>query len=90
MVALNRFLATLAVGVAVVASVSSAQAMGRAGYRHEEARAEYNGGGYPITAARASALRECTAREAQYPEYDWGIQESTIYRSCMAEHGQME
>jgi hypothetical protein len=88
MIKFNKTLAALALGLAVAAGVSPALAKRHAEYA--EPRADYNGGGYPITAARAAALRECTALESQYPEYDWGIQESTIYRACMAEHGQME
>jgi hypothetical protein len=43
-----------------------------------------------ISAARAAALRECTAREARFSEYLWGDTEIQVYRSCMAEHGQPE
>jgi len=43
-----------------------------------------------ISAARAAALRECSAIAAQYPEYEWGNMEIYQYRACMAEHGQIE
>jgi hypothetical protein len=43
-----------------------------------------------ISAARAAALRECSAVAAQYPEYEWGNMEIFQYRACMAEHGQVE
>jgi hypothetical protein len=43
-----------------------------------------------ISAARASALRECNAVAAQYPEYEWGNTEIYQYRACMAEHGEVE
>ena len=82
--ALMALATALALGlVSAPAGASPALAKGRA-------QASYNGGGYPITAARAAALRACTAREAQYPDYLWGVTEIQIYRSCMAEHGQPE
>jgi hypothetical protein len=81
--ALMALAIALALGLVVTAGASPALAKGRA-------QASYNGGGYPITAARAAALRACTAREAQYPDYLWGVTEIQIYRSCMAEHGQPE
>jgi hypothetical protein len=43
-----------------------------------------------ISAARAAALRECSAIAARYPEYTWGNMEIFQYRPCMAEHGQVE
>jgi len=92
MTSFKRTLGAVALGLAVAAS--AAPALANASPNHADyydARSSaYNGGGYPITAARAHALRECTALESQYPEYDWGIQESTIYRACMAEHGEVE
>ena len=81
--ALMALATVLALGLVASAGASPALAKGRA-------QASYNGGGYPITAARAAALRACSAREAQYPDYLWGVTEIQIYRSCMAEHGQPE
>ena len=43
-----------------------------------------------ISAARAAALRACSAIEAQYPEYEWGNMGMYQYRACMTEHGQVE
>ena len=43
-----------------------------------------------ISAARARALRECSAIAAQWPEYEWGNMEIYQYRACMTEHGQVE
>jgi hypothetical protein len=40
--------------------------------------------------SRASALRECNAVAAQYPDYEWGNMEIYQYRACMAEHGEVE
>ena len=43
-----------------------------------------------ISAARASALKECSRLAQRYPINDWGNTESYLYRSCMARHGQKE
>ena len=43
-----------------------------------------------MSAARAAAIHECSAREAQYKEYTWGRNEIYAYRSCMSEYGQPE
>jgi hypothetical protein len=47
-------------------------------------------GGIEISAARAAALRKCSAIAARYPESTWGDMEIDQYRACMAEHGQVE
>ena len=43
-----------------------------------------------ISAARAAALRQCSALLAQYPEYEWGSMGRHQYAACMAGHGQVE
>jgi hypothetical protein len=43
-----------------------------------------------VSAARAAAIHECTARASQYKEYTFGNMEFDQYRGCMAEHGQRE
>ena len=43
-----------------------------------------------ISAARASALKECSRLAQRYPINDWGNTESYLYRSCMARHSQKE
>jgi hypothetical protein len=43
-----------------------------------------------ISAARASAIRECSLLAARYPQHLWGNTEIYLYRSCMARHGQQE
>jgi hypothetical protein len=47
-------------------------------------------GAIEINAARATALRECSAIAAQYPQYECGNMELYQYRACMAGHGQVE
>jgi hypothetical protein len=41
-------------------------------------------------ASRDTAIRECSALAARYSEYTWGNFEIYQYRSCMAQHGQVE
>jgi len=48
------------------------------------------GAGVQVSAARAAALRACSAVAAQWPEYEWGNMEIFQYRACMAEHHQVE
>ena len=43
-----------------------------------------------MSAARASAIHECSLRADHYPNYLWGNTEIYQYRACMAEHGQQE
>jgi len=43
-----------------------------------------------MAAARATAIRECSARAKAYTEYTWGNLEFEQYRGCMAERGQVE
>jgi hypothetical protein len=94
MTSFKRTLGAVVLGFAVAASVSPALARTQGHHRshanYDASSSAYNGGGYPISAARATALRECTALESRYPEYLWGIQEYQIYRACMAEHGEVE
>jgi hypothetical protein len=43
-----------------------------------------------MSAARAAAIHECSAKASKYPEHTWGDNEIYTYRACMAEHGQQE
>jgi hypothetical protein len=43
-----------------------------------------------MSAARAQAIHECTAKAGKYVEHTWGDNEIYIYRACMADHGQPE
>jgi len=69
-----RFVA-LAVGLAVAASTSFAQSKKPV----------------PVTsAARAKAIRDCTAAAGKYIDHVWGDWEIDVYRACMARRGQPE
>lgn len=43
-----------------------------------------------VSAARASALQECSRLAARYPTNYWGNTDIQLYRSCMARHGEKE
>ena len=42
------------------------------------------------SAARAAALRECSAQSRAYSESTWGDMQILQERACMAQHGQPE
>jgi hypothetical protein len=90
MVASMKSLATLLIGLAVVASASSSQA------RESSSRVSEDFGGPPyvgieqISTARWNAIHVCSERAARWPEYVWGNMESYQYRTCMYEHQQPE
>jgi hypothetical protein len=46
--------------------------------------------GIPVSGARAAAIRECSTQASKYLELSWGIVEVQVYRTCMAEHHQIE
>jgi hypothetical protein len=79
MITMNNRLAALAFGLAIAAASTPSLA------QHVD-----NNNGYPVSAARAKALRECNARAQPYVQYDWGVGQTAIYRACMAERGQPE
>jgi hypothetical protein len=43
-----------------------------------------------ISAARATAIHECSLLAGRYSQHDWGNVEIYQYRACMARHGQRE
>jgi hypothetical protein len=74
-------LTALVAGLALTTAISTGFAQDRSTLLRDPDR---------VGAARAQALRTCTALEEQYREHSWGIQEAQIYRACMAQHGQPE
>jgi len=40
--------------------------------------------------ARASAVRLCSDTGRRYLDTTWGLMSAQLYRSCMAQHGQVE
>ena len=72
-------LVALALGLAVAASTSFAQAP-----------TGLNQGSMPVSGARAEAIGECTKAAGKYIDHVWGDWEINVYRACMAQHGQPE
>jgi len=79
MMTMNNRLAALSFGLAIAAVTSPSLA-----------QPDNNNHGYPVSNARAEALRECNARAQPYLNRDWGVRQDDIYRACMAEHSQVE
>jgi hypothetical protein len=75
MVTLKNGLAILTLGLAVTTFASYGLAQER---------------GIQISAARAAAIQECSIRASKYLELAWGVVEIQVYRTCMAEHHQIE
>jgi hypothetical protein len=76
----NIRIAALAFGVAVATAAASS------GF----AQTVDNNGGYPVSVARAEALRDCNALAQPYLNKDWGVTQSDVYRACMTQHHQPE
>jgi hypothetical protein len=68
-------------------TVGAAPALAR---HHTGGHGDVYNEGFPISAARAAAIRECSGAESKYTEYLWGSIEIQTYRACMAQHGQVE
>jgi hypothetical protein len=64
----NNRLAAFVFGLAVPATASPSLAQ----------RYVDNNNGYPVSAARAEALRECNARAQPYSQCDWGVGQTAI------------
>jgi hypothetical protein len=43
-----------------------------------------------LSAARVSAIHDCSVRAARYPETTFPAEDVIVYRACMAGHGQIE
>jgi hypothetical protein len=43
-----------------------------------------------VSPRRARALRDCNDRAGKLTEYTWGVRQIEVYRSCMAEQGEVE
>lgn len=48
-----------------------------------------SGPGVPIDAARGAAIHECNVDADKYSDAAWESTKSAVYRTCMAEHGQI-
>jgi hypothetical protein len=43
-----------------------------------------------MSGARASSIRDCTAKAGKYKQYVWGDYQIDKYRACMTKHHQEE
>jgi hypothetical protein len=43
-----------------------------------------------VSGARAKALQDCMGRSGKFSQSAWGTTQAQVYRSCMAEHGEVE
>ena len=80
----GRKVLTAVLGIAIVAVASPALAQ-----QNENGESYYNQG-FPIGAARAVAIHQCSLRQAKFLDRLWGVTEVQIYRACMSQHGQIE
>ena len=77
MVAINKYVAGIAFGLAIAAVASPSLAQ-----RSEN--------GNPMTSAREQALRECNGVAGKMSQHTWGDHQIQAYRACMTQHGQQE
>ena len=95
MIDFGKGAAILALAISVSAAASPAYAAKRANNAGHDARAQALGSDVTGSTAtrhndRDSALRECSAKAEGMKQYTWGVQQGTMFRNCMAEHGQTE
>jgi hypothetical protein len=86
-------LGALALGLMVTAAASPGLAKSRntAAQDWRNARAEaIPNSDMTLGGSRALAIHECNSKTASLKDYTWGDDQSQRYRSCMAEHGQIE
>jgi len=82
--------------VAALTLASAAQAAERPGYRAFGALTPFDtqisvqSDAAQTSKARATALADCNRRVAGMSQAAWGVQQASVYRACMAEHGQPE
>ena len=86
---------SLGLALTAAAAPATARTAHRAGYDAQAfapvGPGEPDGyGGVLISNHRAEALRACNAAASRFVQYNWGEQQSDVYRACMAEHGEAE
>lgn len=75
MLAINRHVATVALGLAIAAVASPSLAQ----------RSEI-----PMSSEREQALRECSGQTGKMSQSTWGAHQLHAFRSCMHQRGQPE
>lgn len=101
MINLRNGLAALALGLAVAAAASPAMAAQKlrahpghaANAQATESNAQATEGDVgeaTMTKDRDAAIRECSGKANALSQTTWGYMQGSMYRSCMAGHGQPE
>jgi len=84
------------VTVATLTLTSAAQSAERPGYRAFGALTPFDtqlsmqSDAAQMSKARATALADCNRRVAGMSQSAWGVQQTSVYRACMAERSQFE
>jgi hypothetical protein len=87
---ISRISAALAFGLAAAVAASPAPAKQRWMHGGYEANARAVSDETRMTSSRASALHDCNEQAAPLREYTWGLEQTDVYRACMAGRGQPE
>lgn len=100
MIGLKNVAAALALSLAVVAAASPASAAHKHKHVSHAGRAANaqavegdfgaDNGGFVMTKARETAIRECSGQMNRLVQKDWGVMQNETFSSCMVEHGQMQ
>lgn len=88
---MNKLMIAVALAMAVATPTLAFAAQG---YKaRAQAPAGYNdmSDGTQMSPQRAQAIRDCTGVEQKMgTQSTWGVQQLSVYRACMTEHGQAE
>jgi hypothetical protein len=87
---MKRSIVILALALEFAVSATAATAKSRAGQARAQARDAVTESGVGISPERLRALHECNARIASFKGYNGVNTPTSIYRSCMNDHGQPE
>jgi hypothetical protein len=91
-----RKIALFAATAIVLASASAAGAAERAGLNAYGALTPFDtkisaqSESGQISTARSAALLECNVLAGRFQQSSWGVRQSSVYRVCMAQHGEAE
>jgi hypothetical protein len=94
MISHKNVVTALALAVALAAGVAASPALAKSRAAHPgfEARAQATGetAADHMSGGRARAIHDCSVQASKFPEHSWGDRDIIEYRTCMAEHGQIE
>jgi hypothetical protein len=90
---LRNVAVALTLALAVVGAATPVLAAQRTTHPGHAARAQAvpgDVGGDGMSAQRAAAIRDCMNTSGKFAQSTWGNRQFYEYRTCMAEHGEME